>query len=109
MDEVAQEIPSFEVACTNLVGSMNSVSKTMGANPAPTANQPAAFVKWSADIARDTSVDLESMRENLAEINEVWLELHSFMREAIRNRLPFANRIQQVGFPHGHRKTLWRE
>ena len=106
MDEVAQEIPSFEVACTNLVGSMNSVSKTMGANPAPTANQPAAFVKWSADIARDTSVDLESMRENLAEINEVWLELHSFMREAIETASHLPTGSSKSDFLTGIENTL---
>lgn len=83
MAEIAEEIPSFEEAFTSLAGNMKNASEIMGAHPAPRASHPAALVKWSADIARDTSKDLESMRENLAKVNEAWLKIHGFMREVI--------------------------
>ena len=83
MAEIAEEIPSFEEACNSLLESMNNVASTMSENPAPVSKQPAAFIKWSATIAQNTSVDLEAMSKNLTDINDVWLDLHNFIREAI--------------------------
>ncbi|WP_449316258.1 DUF4143 domain-containing protein [Rubneribacter sp.] len=83
MAEIAEEIPSFEEACNSLLESMNNVVSTMSENPAPVLKQPAAFINWSAAIAQDTSVDLEAMSKNLTGINDVWLDLHNFIREAI--------------------------